>query len=288
MFFSLIIPTLGRVEELHDLLLSLTRQSLKTFEVIIVDQNDDDRLVPLVAGFAQTLSILHLRSDIRQCNHARNLGARHSGGDILTFPDDDCIYTENVLKTVDRMFSNVRSPEFITGSVITQEGHAGRSGRWHAQETVIDSHTVWTCLIEFNFFIRRPAFIAVGGFDESLGPGTPFGSAEGQDLALRLLKKGFAGLYIPSLHIIHADKPVALNVTRAYGYGAGMGRVMRKNRLAPATVVSFLLRPIAGSILYLLKGDFSISRYYVMTFLGRMKGYLSCRAEMAMEVSPTG
>ncbi|MBE7619638.1 glycosyltransferase family 2 protein [Gluconacetobacter entanii] len=275
MFFSLIVPTLGRVEELRSLLLSLTQQSLKTFEVIIVDQNEDDRLIPIVEEFSDRLSILHLRSTIRKCNHARNLGASRAGGDIVTFPDDDCVYTKDILKTVNRTFSGVRSPEFITGSVITHEGQTGRSGRWQTEETVIDPHTVWTCLIEFNFFIRRSAFNAVGGFDEMLGPGTPFGSAEGQDLALRLLKKGFAGLYLPTLRIIHPDKPVSLNIARAYSYGAGMGRVMRSNRLAPAIVLMFLLRPIAGGIFYLLKGNIPFFRYYVMTFLGRVRGYLS-------------
>ena len=287
MFFSLIVPTLGRVEELRDLLLSLSQQSLKTFEVIIVDQNDDDRLVPVVGAFSDRLSILHLRSSIRKCNHARNLGASRAGGEILAFPDDDCVYTKDILKTLNRAFSCVRSPEFITGSVITHEGHTGRSGRWKAEETVIDTHTVWTCLIEFNFFIRRHAFNAVGGFDENIGPGTPFGSAEGQDLALRLLKKGFAGLYLPGLRIIHPDKPVSLNIARAYSYGAGMGRVMRNNRLSPGIVLTFLLRPIGGSAFYLLRGNIPFFRYYAMTFLGRARGYLSLCAGMTTDASPT-
>ncbi|MCE2574199.1 glycosyltransferase family 2 protein [Komagataeibacter sp. FNDCR2] len=288
MFFSLIVPTLGRVGELRALLDSLTRQSLTTFEVIIVDQNGDDRLVPVVNDFTDRLNITHLRSTVRQCNHARNLGAKRAVGDIVTFPDDDCVYTDTVLQTVNELFASFDKPDFITGSVITLEGLRGKSGRWHPVETPINSHNVWTCLIEFNFFIRRTAFTATGGFDEGVGPGTTFGSAEGQDLALRLLEKGFRGLYVPSLHIMHPDKPVTLTTARAYSYGLGMGHVMRKNHVGVATVGTFLLRSVMGGLVYLLKGDIPRARYYFLTFLGRIRGYLSLRAGAVTPAPATG
>lgn len=281
MFFSLVVPTLGRVDELHALLVSLTRQSLTTFEVIIVDQNGDDRLAPVLARFTDRLDITHLRSPIRQCNHARNLGASRAVGDIVTFPDDDCIYTDNVLQHVNDLFSCAHSPDFITGSVLTPDGAPAKSGRWHPVGTTINSHNVWTCLIEFNFFIRRTAFAAAGGFDEGVGPGTPFGSAEGQDLALRLLKQGFVGLYVPALRIMHPDKPVTLTIARAYSYGAGMGRVMRRNHVGVMTVGTFLLRSVGGGLVYLLRGNMPLARYYFLTFLGRIRGYLSLRADAA-------
>ncbi|GAB6968742.1 glycosyltransferase family 2 protein [Komagataeibacter kakiaceti JCM 25156] len=288
MFFSLIVPTLGRVAELRALLDSLTRQSLTTFEVIIVDQNGDDRLVPVINDFMNRLNITHLRSTVRQCNHARNIGAGRAVGDIVTFPDDDCVYTDNVLQTVSRLFADAGRPDFITGSVLTLEGRPGKSGRWHPVETAINSHNVWTCLIEFNFFIRRTAFNAAGGFDEGVGPGTDFGSAEGQDLALRLLEGGFSGRYLPTLHIMHPDKPLALTTARAYSYGVGMGHVMRKNHVGMTTMATFLLRSVMGSLVYLLRGDIPRARYYLLTFLGRIRGYLSLRAGAVTPAPATG
>jgi glycosyltransferase involved in cell wall biosynthesis len=41
---SLIIATLGRTLELDRLMATLVNQSFKNFEIIIVDQNADDRL----------------------------------------------------------------------------------------------------------------------------------------------------------------------------------------------------------------------------------------------------
>jgi glycosyltransferase involved in cell wall biosynthesis len=273
MFFSLVVPTLGRIEEPRALLRSLAEQEVKTFEIIIVDQNDDDRLLPVISEFADRLAIRHIRSPVRRCNHARNLGARYATGDIITFPDDDCEYPPDVLSLVASHFRDRPGLGFLTGSVMLPGGGTGRSGRWLAHDSVIDGRTVWTCLIEFNLFMRRNLFEAVGGFDETLGPGTVFGSGEGQDLALRMLALRSSGFYAFALRIVHPDKPVVLNVSRAFPYGRGMGRVLRKNRCDRATVARFLMRPIGGIVINLARFDTLIARYYLMTFLGRLAGY---------------
>ena len=44
MMLSIIIATYGRSEELKALLSSIFAQSYKEFEVLIIDQNDDDRI----------------------------------------------------------------------------------------------------------------------------------------------------------------------------------------------------------------------------------------------------
>ena len=51
MLISLIIPTYGRTTELSELLESLTNQSYKKFEVLIVDQNDIINLDSIIANY---------------------------------------------------------------------------------------------------------------------------------------------------------------------------------------------------------------------------------------------
>ena len=51
MKFSLIMGTLGRVEEVGAFLASLQRQDHRDFELLIVDQNPDERLAPLVEQY---------------------------------------------------------------------------------------------------------------------------------------------------------------------------------------------------------------------------------------------
>ena len=92
MRFSLIVATLGRSREIGELLESLLAQGRDDLEVIIVDQNADDRVAPILAPYASRLRLTHLRSSIRNANHARNLGLRAAQGEIVTFPDDDCLW----------------------------------------------------------------------------------------------------------------------------------------------------------------------------------------------------
>ena len=91
MKFSLILATLNRTGEVDYLLKTLDRQTYRNFELIVVDQNADDRLVPLLAPYQANFPILHLQS-AKGLSRARNVALEHVSGDIVAFPDDDCAY----------------------------------------------------------------------------------------------------------------------------------------------------------------------------------------------------
>jgi glycosyltransferase involved in cell wall biosynthesis len=84
-FFSVVIPTYGRPAYLAEALESVTRQTLDSFEVIVVDDASPEPVV-LPSGFPATL----IRAETNGgAASARNLGAEAATGDILTFLDDD-------------------------------------------------------------------------------------------------------------------------------------------------------------------------------------------------------
>ena len=56
--FSLILATVDRVTELERFLSSLDRQTCRDFELIVVDQNPDDRLVPILAPYQASFLIV--------------------------------------------------------------------------------------------------------------------------------------------------------------------------------------------------------------------------------------
>ena len=62
MRFLLIITTLDRTSELRRFLKSACDQTYTNFEIVIVDQNSDDRVTRIVEEFAGALSIRHIRS----------------------------------------------------------------------------------------------------------------------------------------------------------------------------------------------------------------------------------
>lgn len=273
--FSLIVATSGRDAELRDLFESLLAQARDDLEVIVVDQNADERLAPVVAAYRGRLPLLWRRSAVRHANHARNLGLALARGAIVGFPDDDCTLPPGLLARVDAGFTDNPDVAVLTGPAASPDGGLG-SGRWRREGGAIDSGTVWTSVIEFNLFLRREVALALGGFDPRLGPGTPLGSAEGNDLVLRAIAAGHRAAYDPGQRVLHPDKrltPVA--VARAALYGRGLGFVLRRHGVAPGVWLPFVVRPLGGMAVSALRLRWLAAMYYWASLRGRLEGFLA-------------
>jgi len=240
-----------------------------------VDQNPDDRLDALVGEWAPRLALRHLRAPRPHANAARNLGLRHARGDLVAFPDDDCLLPPGTLARVRAAFAGEPGLVALTGPAAAPEGGLG-SGRWNPDPGPITLATVWTSVIEFNLWLRRDAALALGGFDEAMGPGARFGSAEGNDLVCRALAAGRAARYDPALRVIHPDKRLTPEaVARAGRYGLGLGFALRRHPVPLPVRAAFLVRPLGGAVLSLLRGRWLHALYYWASLMGRAEGMLA-------------
>ena len=286
MRFSLIMATRGRCGEVEAFLESLHAQARADTEVIVVDQNGDDRLAPVVARHADRLPTRRLRSGHANACHARNLGLSVARGDIVGFPDDDCLYPPGLLERVDAAFAADPALRVLTGPAASPEGGLG-SGRWRQEGGPITPANAWTSVIEFNLFVRRDAALALGGFDERLGPGTPFGSAEGNDLVLRAVSAGHKAVYDPGQRVVHPDKRMtAAAAERAERYGMGMGFVLRRHRVPPSVWLPFFVRPLGGAVLGATRGDAVAVRHHLGSLRGRWAGFTSRDSAEGVPLSP--
>src|SRR5262249_13122087 len=159
---SLIVATFGRSVELTRLFESLAVQTHKDFEVIVVDQNDDDRVKRIVLEFSDRLKILHATS-LKGLSRARNVGLSRVTGDIVAFPDDDCWYPENTLEDVAKHISADEQLAGITGRSVDGYGRSSQ-GRWASKSLVIDKYNVWVCATSYTIFLRS-SVVPIGGFD---------------------------------------------------------------------------------------------------------------------------
>jgi hypothetical protein len=176
--------------------------------------------------------------------------------------------------------------QLLTGPAAAPDGGLG-SGRWRKDAGEITIENVWTSVIEFNLFLRRDTALALGGFDERLGPGTRFGSAEGNDLVVRAIREGHRAFYDPRLQIVHPDKRLTETaVARAGLYGAGLGFVLRRHPVPAGVRRSFLIRPAGGALVSLLRGNLLAARYYVATLRGRLNGMRAPEASGPWQLSP--
>ena len=199
---SLIVATLNRVAEVDRLLTSLDGQIYKQFEVIVVDQNPDERLVPLFEKHPE-LVIKHLRSQ-PGISRARNAGLCAADGDIIAIPDDDCWYPKQLLGQVAVWFRS--HPEFGILNVVKRSAENELVGpNWPAAALNCTRADVWRCAISSALFMRRSVCEAVGDFNEALGVGAAsrYQSGEETDYVLRALEQGFQMWYEPSLTVHH-------------------------------------------------------------------------------------
>lgn len=119
---SLLVATINRTVELERFLASLDTQTYRNFEVIVIDQNPDDRLVPVLCRHAG-LAISHLRSG-RGLSKARNVGLRATKGEIIAIPDDDCWYPPQLLSTVAAWFASRSQTDLLLGITRNADGVA--------------------------------------------------------------------------------------------------------------------------------------------------------------------
>lgn len=290
--FSLVVATLGRVAELDALLASLVACHVAGdgpgFEVIVVDQNGDDRLDALLGRYGAVLALRHLRSPVRGLSHGRNLGIAQCAGAIIGFPDDDCIYPPGVLAEVAAAFAGDAALQLFSGAAAAPGGGLG-SGRWHKVAAPITRANVWTTSIAFTLFLRRELLVRLGGFDERLGVGARFGAAEETDLVVRAIDAGAKARYDPALRVLHPDKQLSATATaRAFSYGEGCGFVLRQRRFETTTVLRFMLRPLGGMLRGLLRGRALEVRYYWRSFTGRLAGYAAGAPKLDQPHDPRG
>jgi len=180
-----------------------------------------------------------------------------------------------VLDHVARAFEDDASLMLLTGPAASPEGGLG-SGRWRESAGVITDENVWTSVIEFNLWLRRDVALALGGFDERMGPGTRLGSAEGNDLVLRAVHAAHVARYDPALRVVHPDKRLSeIAVARAAVYGRGLGFALRRHGVAPGVWLPFFIRPLGGVVVSLLKLRPREAGYYAMTLWGRLQGFVT-------------
>jgi glycosyltransferase involved in cell wall biosynthesis len=230
----LIVATYGRTNELRRLLGTLAKQSFSDYEVIVVDQNDDDRVARVLAEFSGVIACCHLCCP-PGVSRARNLGFARAKGEIVAFPDDDCWYTPSLLENVDKWFRENEKYSVFTVGAVDEDGNPS-GNRWVQSSCDLRPVNIFRTTFCSSVFIRNDARAREACFDESIGPGslTIFGCGEDTDFVLQLLDLGLRGRFDRTWAVGHPRRDMlssSISRERAVGYGRGMGRVLRKHSL---------------------------------------------------------
>lgn len=278
------MATVDRAAEVNRFLNALQAQTHRAFELIVVDQNADDRVGRLLQTHERNFPITHVRRpDRRGVSWARNLGLQHISGEIVTFPDDDCWYPPNLLESVDQFMASHSDIDSLSGRMeINGEQQYPHIPEDHQHGSFL---TQPIKIIQvpgpWSLFLRAQVAKTVGNYDETLGPGanTSWGAGEDTDYYLRVVKSGFnlyshPGIVVrhPSATPYYADM---IDLNRSYRYGMGRAKVWKRHQLPVWYFVYEICRSLTGVMLSLLRFQIPKAHWHWGAFRGKFSGWFS-------------
>ncbi|MCX7624741.1 MAG: glycosyltransferase family 2 protein [Candidatus Sumerlaeaceae bacterium] len=161
--FSILMATYNRATLLPRAIDSVLRQTYWKWELIIVDDGSSDSTQDVLTHYAAQDSriMIHTQGN-KGLALARNRAARSARGDWLTFLDSDDEYRPTHLSLRAEFILAHPHVDFLHGGVevVGEDQYVpdvhDPSRRIHLRE----------CVIGGTFFLRKDAFIALGGFHQ--------------------------------------------------------------------------------------------------------------------------
>jgi glycosyltransferase involved in cell wall biosynthesis len=277
---DLVVPTVGRTVEVERFLGSVVAQNRQgQARVVLVDQNPDDRLGPIVEQFQDRVAVSHLRSE-PGVSRACNVGFAVCTAPVIGRADDDCWYPPDTLARVVGAFEEHAEWDALCGITCDESGRPTQL-RWDSAGGIVNRGNVFRRAIGSTLFLRSSLVIPLGQWDEAYGPrphpdGTIRGGSEDGDYILRILEGGFTLGYDPSIRIFHAEFTPSVHdrksMRKAYDYGLDHSRLLKDHgfpRWYPAWRSAQL---IAGAGIFLVRGEPGRARFYAAMARGRLIG----------------
>lgn len=280
---DLVVPTAGRTAELERLLSSVAQSNWQgEVRLILVDQNPDDRLGPILAAFQDRVALVHLRSE-PGVSRACNVGFHHSTAAVVGRADDDCWYPPDAFERVAEAFEAHGDWDAICGMTVDESGRPTQL-RWDATAGVVTRRNIFRRALGATLFMRQSLVPELGDWDESYGPrpdpdGTIRGGSEDGEYLLRILARGFTLGYEPAIRVLHADFRPSVrdqsSMRKAYFYGLDHSRLLQEYDFPKWYVAWRSAQLFAAVGLFLARGEPGRARFYLYMALGRARGWFA-------------
>ena len=258
MRFSIIIPVYNRPQEVDELLESLCAQTLKDFEVVVVEDGSKEKCDLVCEKYKDRLNLNYYFKTNSGPGPSRNYGAEHSHGDYLIILDSDVIVPENYLEIIkeeldrepcdafggpdsahpsftpiQKAINYAMTSFFTTGGI---RGGKRKMDKFYPRS--------------FNLGIKESVYEALEGF-------APMRYGEDIDLSTRIFKNGYSCRLFPEAFVYHKRRVKFSSFFRQVKH-SGEARVILKNKY-PETFKLVHLLPAAfvvGNLLLIMLGIF--------------------------------
>jgi cellulose synthase/poly-beta-1,6-N-acetylglucosamine synthase-like glycosyltransferase len=253
--FSIIIPAHNEADSIGLTLYSLTNQTIKPKQIIVVNDNSTDTTQSVVESYAQKhsfISLIHNKSSNQHLPGSKIINAFYKGYetldddyDVICKFDADLIFANNYLEQLAHHFKNNDKLGMVSGFCYIE-----KNGEWVLENLTRKDH-IRGALKAY----RKDCFLEIGKLKPSMG----------WDTVDELLAQyyGWHILTDESLHVKHL-KPTGISYNKASKYL--QGEAMYKMRYG------FLITIISALKLAHKKGSFFLFKDY-------MSGYFKAKKE---------
>jgi glycosyltransferase involved in cell wall biosynthesis len=231
MKYSIIVPVYNRPDEVDELLESLTSQTLKDFEVVIVEDGSKITCKDVCDKYANILHLHYYYKENSGPGQSRNYGVERANGEFVLIVDSDAVAPAGFMQAIDdelqrqpsdawggpdaahESFTDVQKAiSYAMTSFFTTGGIRG--GKKQLDKFYPRS---------FNLGIRREAYLALGGFSKTrFSKMSLYG--EDIDFSIRIYKAGYSCRLFPEAWVWHKRRTDFRKFWRQV-YNSGYARI---------------------------------------------------------------
>ena len=267
---TVIVCTRNRAQGLLRCLQSLQRLRHRDVELLIIDNAPaDNSTMELVHQVArEDARVRYVREPRPGLSAARNRGLREARGEFVAFTDDDVRVDPLWVDAILRGFRRRADIACVTGLVASSslerpaeqyfDARVGWSSSCEqrlfeptasARDSQLHPYAAGTFGTGANIAFRREMVEAIGGFDESLGAGSPTCGGEDLDIFVRLLRAGRALTYEPAALVWHDHRVDEEGLQKQmYCYGKGLSAYVCKFLFARDSGREVAARLLVGAL----------------------------------------
>lgn len=205
MKYSIIVPVYNRPDEVDELLASLCQQTVRDFEVIIVEDGSQVPCEDVVNRYAERLDVHYFSKPNSGPGQTRNYGVERAQGDYVIILDSDVVLPDGYMAAVDAELEAQDRPEAFGGPDRAHESFTSvqkainygmtsffTTGGIRGGKAKLDKFFPRS----FNMGVRRDVYTQLEGFSKMR-----FG--EDVDFSYRLVESGARCRLFPSAWVYH-------------------------------------------------------------------------------------
>lgn len=245
---SICILTYNRCDSLLALLEELTPLADASTEIIVVDNNSDDRTTARASEKFPIVRFFHNSKNLGAAG--RNVAFQNARGDLLICLDDDVFgLTRQMVDELQEKFA--AAPALGAVNFQVRDAFTGEVCNWIHHCKADDFHTSEFATYEITegaVAFRKAALDRAGHYDDIY-----FISHEGPDLAFRIIREGFDCIYWGRIVVRHRHENAGHHSWMNYYYDTRNHIYLAAKNLPVRYAIRYLCIGLASTLVYSLR-----------------------------------